>query len=324
MKIRKFLACATVISAVALAALPASADEVGVTESPVIVGQSDAPPAPTPTPAPAKRSGRSERTRERQPLIELTLTPQQSFALGGDQLTPPGTVNDNGPQIAGDLYVRLAPKLRALGKRVIHYDVSGATFKKGKPSYSGFAIDNEYDWGLIYALNPQLSVTEEYIYRYRQCCPNAGDPANNKPRVEQGPRTEVTFATGPNTRIGRPLRFLAQATYVEHHADIGIGLPGGTPVQGKTWVSKLTAYLYLPVYGQSKVVPYFGVEHFNDFFNNQLVPSMTNRTVTGIQIRGTRFASYRAYVKNDHQTNPAGDVPHKVTLFLESSFRFHS
>ena len=314
MKIRQLLACVTVVSAVAAGALPTFAEETGGAGAAVMVGKSD--------PAPAKRP--SERKRERTPLIELTLSPQQSWALGGDQLTPRGVVNDNGPQIAGDLYVNVAPHLRAFERRVLHYDVSGATFKKGKPSFSGFGIDVEYDSGLTYALTSDLSVAEQYIYRYRQCCPNAGDPANNKPRVEQGPRTEVSYATGPRTRIGRPLRFSAQATYVDHHLDLGTGLPGGTPVLGKAWVTKVTAYLYLPVYAQSKVVPYFGVEHFTDFFNNNLVPSMTNRTVTGIQIRGTRFASYRAYVKNDHQTNPNGDVPHKVTLFLESSFHFHS
>ncbi len=255
-------------------------------------------------------------------LFNLSLNAEKSYALGGDQLMPPGVVNDNQILLGGKLEANLTPKLRAFVSRSNHFSIAGRRYKKGKPSYSGAGWDLEYDAGLEYAVSKDLSVGEAYVYRYRVCCPNAGDPTNTKPRVKQGLRSEVTYLAGPNTVAGKPLRLHAEATYVDHHADLGLGLPGGTPVLGHVWVTKISAYLSLPFFGK-QFVPFVGGEHFTDIFNNQLVPSTTNRSEYGFRLKGTKIVSYRAYVKNDHQTNPAGDVSHKVTLYLETTFKFH-
>lgn len=262
--------------------------------------------------------------KKRKPLLNFSLNVEKSYALGADQLTPPGTVNDNQVLLGGALDVNLTPRLRAFVSRSNHFSVSGRRYKKGKPDYSGAGWDLEYDGGLSFAASKDLTLLEEYVYRYRVCCPNAGDPRNSKPRILQGPRTQITYLAGPQTRIGRPLRLRAEATYAIHHLDLGFGLPAGTPVLGNTWVSKVSAYLSVPVYGQRQFVPFVGVEHFSDFFDNQRVPSMTNRTEVGFRLRGTPFVSYRAYVKNDHQTNPGGDVSHKVMLYFVTTFKGHS
>ncbi|MDB5092770.1 MAG: hypothetical protein JWO85_871, partial [Candidatus Eremiobacteraeota bacterium] len=186
----------------------------------------------------------------------------------------------------------------------------------------GLSDDLEYDTGISYAASKQLEISEEFMYRYRVCCPGTGDPTNAAPRSEQGLRTSVSYLVGPLTRIGRPLRLRVDGNYVNHQLD-GPAPPKGTTILGKTWVSKVAATLSVPVYGQTRVIPYFTVEHYSDFYDNNLTPSMTNRTFYGFRVRGTSFASYRAFVKSEHQTNPGGDVSHKVELYLESSFRFH-
>ena len=328
--LRRFLRVVPWSLALASLALPAAAQQAPgdpAAAPPSIVAGPLAPAAqPTTAPNPASERGSAAARRGRRPKRprwDLTLTAEQAFPTGADQLVPPGTLNSNQILPAGELRYNITPRLNAFVLRRNHFDVGGRQYKGGKPSYGGFALDIEWDEGLGYAVSRDLAVSEEYVYRYRNCCPNAGDPANNKPRVLQGPRTNVTWTVGPETIVGRPLRLHAEGTYVDHNLDLGVGLPAGTPVLGNTWVYKLTAYLNVPVLGQKKFVPYVGVEHFDDFFNNQTVPSTTNRSEYGVNIRGNGYMSYRAYVKNDHQTNPDGDVPHKVDLYLEASLHLH-
>ena len=312
------LPCALALAALAL---PAAAQEATVPASapPAAVAQQPTP-APSPTP-PLGGFGRPQlapptgkRTR-----WDLLLTAEKSFAIGADQLVPPGTLSDNQIVPGGVLTYNFSPKWRAYVLRRNHEDVGGRNFKGGKPSYGGFSLDIEWDEGVGYAFSRDFFMTEEYMYRYRNCCPNAGDPANKTPRVEQGLRTNATWAVGPETIVGRLVRFHGEGNYVDHHLDLGTGLAAGTPVLGNTWVYKLSAYVYFPIYNQKKVVPFFGFEHFDDFFNNNQVPSWTNRSEYGMEIRTGKPLNYRAYVKNDQQTNPDGDVPHKVTLYLEAA-----
>jgi hypothetical protein len=298
-------------------ALPALAQESPAAAPPADVPAAVAQAAPSATPTP------SPRVTRRRTLVDLTISPFKSFGVGGDQLAPPGTLTDNQIFFNGQLDIYVLPGLRLFERRENHVDLGGRQFKKGKPSYGGLSDDLEYDTGIAVLLTKQLEVAQEFMYRYRVCCPGSGDPANPSPRIEQGLRTDVTYLAGPLTRIGRILRLRVEGNYVNHHVDLGLGLPAGTPVLGKTWVPKVAATLSVPVYGQTRVIPYFTVEHYSDFYDNNLTPSMTNRTFYGIRIRGTSFASYRAYVKSEHQTNPGGDVPHKVELYLESSFRLH-
>jgi hypothetical protein len=300
-------------------ALPALAQE-----SPAAVTPASAPAAAAQTAqtAPAPKL-RTPKPPERKKLFDLTISPSKSYGLGGDQLAPPGTLTDNQIFINGELAIHVLPRMRLYEKRDNHVDLGGRTFKKGKANYGGFSQDLEYDTGIAYEVSKQLEIGEEFMYRYRVCCPAAGDPTNPNPRSEQGLRSQITYLAGPLTRIGRPLRLRVEGNYVNHHLDLGAGLPAGTPVLGKTWVSRVSATLSVPLYGQTKVVPFFTVDHYSDLFDNNPTPSMTNRTYLGIRMRGTPFTSYRAFIKSEHQTNPGGDVSHKVVLVLESSFKFH-
>jgi hypothetical protein len=297
----------------------------------------DAVPAPaqvvpTDTPAPAatapatlaQATPKPAAERGRRPLVDLTITPIKSFGIGADQLAPPGTLTDNQIGINGLLNVNFAPRWRLYERRENHYDLGGRTFKSGKANYGGFSPDLEYDTGLAYDVTRDISVGEEFMYRWRVCCPGSGDPTNASPRIEQGLRTNVGVTLGPRTKIGKVLRITASANYVNHHPDLGLKLPGGTPVLGNTWVPKITATVQAPVFNQTRVVPFFTVEHYSDFYDNNLTPSMTNRTYYGLRLPGNAFMTSRFYVKSEHQTNPGGDVSHKVELYLETSFKFHS
>jgi hypothetical protein len=299
-------------------ALPALAQESPAAAAPPAgapAAVAQATPLATPTPSP--------RVTRRRALVDLTISPFKSFGVGGDQLAPPGTLTDNQIFFNGQLDINVLPGVRLYERRENHVDLGGRQFKKGKPSYGGLSDDLEYDTGVAVLVTKQLELAQEFMYRYRVCCPGSGDPQNPTPRIEQGLRTDITYLAGPLTRIGRPLRLRVEGNYVNHHLDLGLALPAGTPVLGKTWVPKVAATLSVPVYGQTRVIPYFTVEHYSDFYDNNLTPSMTNRTFYGFRIRGTSFASYRAFVKSEHQTNPGGDVSHKVELYLESSFRLH-
>jgi hypothetical protein len=309
--------------------LPALAQESPAAATPADVPAAVAQATPTSAPAAAAQAApaapklRTPKPPERKKMFDLTISPAKTYGLGGDQLAPAGTLTDNQIFINGELVMHVLPRTRLYERRDNHVDLGGRTFKNGKANYGGFSQDLEYDTGLAYEVSKQLEIGEEFMYRYRVCCPAAGDPANPNPRSEQGLRTVITYLTGPMTRIGRPLRLRVEGNYVNHHLDLGARLPAGTPVLGKTWVPKVSATLTVPVYGQTKIVPYFTVEHYSDLFDNNPTPSMTNRTYIGIRVRGTALTSYRAYVKSEHQTNPGGDVSHKVVLFLESSFKFH-
>jgi hypothetical protein len=267
---------------------------------------------------------RENRPRRRASLIDLTITPIKSYAIGADQLAPPGTLSDNQIGINGLLNINFARHWHLYERRENHFDLVGRTFKSGKPSYSGFGPDLEYDTGLSYDVTPDINLGEEFMYRWRVCCPGSGDPTNSNPRVEQGLRTNLSVLLGPRTRIGKILRIYGAMNYVNHHPNLGLKLPGGTPVLGKTWVPKIGATVQAPIFNQSRVVPFFTVEHYSDFYNNNLTPSMTNRTYYGVRLPGNSFMSSRFFVKSEHQTNPGGDVSHKVELYLETSFKFHS
>lgn len=311
--------------AVGTASLPALAQQIPVqtaatVAAPTLVVAKDS----SKTGSSDENGSHRAKVKKRAPLVEANLRVEKTYAIGADQLTPPGVVNDNQILLGGDLFIRLAPKLRFVASRSNHFDVGGRTFKSGKPVYGGAGWDLEYRFGLAYAFTKDLNVVEAYDYRYRVCCPNAADRTNTKPRTKQGLFTGISYRVGPNTRIGKPLQLRLEGTYIDHHVDLGFGLPAGTPVLGNAWVYKVAAYLSVPVFGQTQVVPFIGGEHFIDYFDSQLVPSMTNRSEYGVRIKGSSFMSYRAYVKNDHQTNPNGDVPHKVTLYLETTFKLHS
>jgi hypothetical protein len=308
----------------------------GVLSSPALATQSAASTAaPSATPSadplsvaapqgtnPSSFRKTVELEKKRVPRFQLDIDTIKPYALGADQLVLPGEPGDNQLIFGGHVYFNITPRLRAYEVRDNHFDVVGRTFKKGKPNYSGQSWDLQYDTGLRYEITRSLSISEDYVYRYRVCCPNAADATNSTPRIKQGPRTTLEAWFGPVTRIGQVLMIKDEATYVIHHYDLGEGLPAGTPVLGNTWINNIEAYAYIPILGQRQVVPFFGVEHYTDFFDNDRVPTMTNRTQAGLIIRGTRFVSYRFYVKNEHQTNPGGDVSHKVMLYLESSFKF--
>ena len=293
---------------------------------PALAETADQPATPAAEPATlAQAAPQAERSRpRRRPLVDLTITPIKSYGIGADQLAPPGTLTDNQIGINGLLNINFAPRWRLYERRENHFDLGGRTFKSGKPSYGGFSPDLEYDTGLSYDISRDITLGEEFMYRWRVCCPGSGDPANPTPRIEQGLRTNLGFNLGPQTKIGKVLRITASANYVNHHPDLGLKLPGGTPVLGKTWVPKVTATVQAPVLNQTRVIPFFTVEHYSDFYDNNLTPTMTNRTYYGIRVPGNAFMGYRFYVKSEHQTNPAGDVPHKVELYLETSFKFHS
>jgi hypothetical protein len=282
------------------------------------------PEAPPAAVAQATAKPAAPRTRRRRPLVDLTITPIKSYGIGADQLAPPGTLTDNQIGINGVLNVNFAPRWRLYERRENHFDLGGRTFKSGKANYGGFSPDLEYDTGLSYDVTRDVTLGEEFMYRWRVCCPGSGDPTNASPRIEQGLRTNVGINLGPLTKIGKLLRITASANYVNHHPDLGLKLPGGTPVLGKTWVPKITATVQAPVFNQTRFIPFFTVEHYSDFYDNNLTPSMTNRTYYGLRLPGNAFMGSRFYVKSEHQTNPGGDVSHKVELYLETSFKFHS
>lgn len=284
--------------------------------------------APTAIVASANDAGhpkKKAKSKKRKPFVQLNLSLEKSYAIGADQIPPQGALNDNEIMPAGSLTLNLTPRLRLVESRLNHFSIGGRRYKgaKNTPSFSGLGYDIEYRTTLAYALAKDLELSEAYAYRWRTCCPGAGDPLNNKPRLRHELITGLTYKFGPNTVVGKPLQVHVEAAINDHHLDLGTGLPAGTPVLGRALLGKETFYSQVPAFGKN-FVPYFGFEHFTSIFDNQLVPSTINRSIFGFRINGNSFMSYRAYVKNDHETNPGGNVSHKVSLYLETTFKFHS
>jgi hypothetical protein len=307
------------IIALAVAVVLAAAFPRAVQSAPT----ADDPIAPaSPGPVKVAQTRHLQRGRRTKPLVNLDLNFETSVPMGGDQLVPAGAPGEGLPWFwGGALAVNATNKLRIFEDRINHEDVAGQRYKKGLPSYSGLDWDIEYRTGAAYAPRSDLQVEEAYVYRYRACCPNAGDPTNTKPRVKHGWLTGITGRLGPRTAVGRPLQLHAEATWVYHHPDIGLAQPGGTPVVGDTWIYKMNATVFVPFFGR-KFVPWFLVEQHSDFFNNQLTPSITNRTEYGFNLNASPLISYRLYVKNDHE--PGGDVSHKIELYFVTTLKLHS
>jgi len=255
-------------------------------------------------------------------LIDLTLSLARGFATGPDQLVLPGQLNDTELLPAGALLINLTPRFSLFERRTNHADVSGRIYKKGKPTYSGLGYDIEYDTGASYDVTKDLNLDVFDRVRWRTCCPSAGDAENKQPRLERAFVTGATYRFGPKTVVGKPITAHLEGVLVDHHLDLGTKVPTGTNPPGSLLVYRSSLFFQVPVFG-SQFVPFIGFEHFMDYFDNNLVPSTTNRSDYGFRLKGTSFVSYRVYVQNDHQTNPGGNVPHKVTLYTEASFHLH-
>ena len=302
------------------AALATSALALGFTAAAsTIAAAASAPvPAATATPAAAPRAIRkAPPLHKRPPLYTLTLSPTQSFPTASDELVPGGTLGNNQVFVDGSLFVQVAPRVRVFEKLINHADVGGARWKNGRPDYGGFGRDTENQEGLAWNFAPDLALDLAYRERHRVCCPSGSVSG----RYYTGVLGGITYTFGPRTRIGKPFRAYVEETYVNHHLIAGVKIPKGQHDIGKRTLFKGSISAQFEVFGQQRVVPWVEYQNFSTLFNNNLVPSHTNRSIVGIQIKGTPFVSYRAFMKNDHQYGAGADVPHSVNLYLSASFK---
>lgn len=258
--------------------------------------------------------------QKRAPLYTLTVSPTQSFPTASDELVPGGTASNNQMFVDGSLFINVAPRVRIFEKMINHADVGGARYKNGRPDYGGFGRDTENQEGLSWDFARDLSLDLAYRERHRVCCPAATDVKSG--RYFTGVLGGITYTFGPRTRIGKPFKAYAEETFVNHHLVSSVKIPKGQSDFGKRTLFKGSIAAQFELFGQQRVVPWVEYQNFSTIFDNNLVPSHTNRSIVGLQIKGTRYVSYKAYMKNDHQYGAGADVPHSVNLYLTASFKF--
>lgn len=243
--------------------------------------------------------------------------PSKSGKLTATPLVSPGTPAVNQIFFDGQAQFRITSRLRAFYRRVNHASIDGK--RNGK--YGGGAWDLESQEGLAYGgLLPGLTV--DAFYRERHRIYGSNNVGTSTPRFYTGVSMGVTQVFGGETIVGRPYRLYVEATDVDHHLDAGVPIPPGQFDLGKHVIYRLAFRTQVPVYGQNKVVPYFEAINFEDYFNNNLQPSHTNRQIMGVAVRGTRYVGWDFYVKNDHQYDPLGDVPHNVGIFAVMHLKY--
>jgi len=324
------------------------------------VAQTDPPPAPaasalpdlfaadaSPSPVPATLAqyggdpphttgqGRHKESAFHHLLLEPTLA--QSVNFGSDTIvcfhatTHVGCKNPTTAVLPGDL-LRWAGNARwyfnrHLGvryQRIAHLGVAGRTGGSGaNAKFGGSGYDYEELESLEWSFNPLLTVNAGWDYRARVCCPGAGDPTNPTPREKQGPFLQASWRTGPDTRIGRILTLSLRTTFVNHRFEPTAQsvLARGQTDAGRKNEYVPTAYLNLPVYGQTKVVPFYGIEYYGTYFDNQPSISLTYRKTYGFNYRASKLLSFRAQVKNDQNYAAGPDAAHKAFLQLEATYR---
>jgi hypothetical protein len=296
----------------------------------LIAGAQESPTAAPASVAAATDENRSETLRNSWLTIDANISDQ--FPLGADQRVQPGNIN-NQIVFGGTAQLNVLPGLALYYRRVNHDNISGATNGTGIGSWS---YDIESDIGLAYAVNRNLRIESFWKYRYRSCCPGAGDPAAFTPlaktpagpRAERGVMSNVTWRFGPNTRIGRSFLISEEAQLYYHHLDNTIasdpafikagntitGQPNG-PYSKILWETHV--YYYISIYGQTKYVPYIGYENKPSYFDNNTQPSFQNRVRYGAILHISPVFSLDTYVKSDHSYPAASNVAHNTTLFTD-------
>jgi hypothetical protein len=296
--------------------------------------------APTSAPALTAQTGERSAGRPRGGFHHLVLEPTlvQSENVGSDTVlcfhatSHVGCKNPTTAVLPGDL-LRVAGNARwnfnrHLGlryQRIAHLGIGGRTGGSGaNAKYGNSGYDYEELESVEWSFNPYLSFNTGWDYRATVCCPGAGDPNNPTPREKQGPFLAASWRFGPNTRIGKPLTLALRTTFVNHRFDAlaQAGLSRGQTDAGRKNEYVPTIYYNIPVYGQTKVNPFAGIEYYGTYFDNKPSISLTYRKVIGLAFRASPVLSFRAIVKNDQNYATGPDATHKSYLQLEATYRY--
>jgi len=264
------------------------------------------------------------------PLITIDANVSNQFPLGSDQKVMPGNTT-NQILFGGIASLHITPRWSIFYRKIHHDKVSGATNGSG---YGTFTYDVEGHYGVAYEVSRELRLESFWEYGARGCCPGAGDPnafsATSKtpagPSAKRGFMNWAAWNFGPETRIGRPFSISEEAMLFEHHLDQTIadnpvyikagdthgGLPNG-PQSRLLWETHV--YYNIPVFGQSKFVPFINYENKPAYDDNATQPTFENNVYYGANIHMSPVFSLQTYVKNQHTYS--GSSAHATTLFTD-------
>ena len=269
----------------------------------------------------------------------LDITPTATFAVGDDEKVVGGPGSN--PFQNGDVkfdFIFTQPLAKGVNfqfeqNRTAGYDVTlGAAAIGGKTIYPGSINDVFNELRLNYGAK-NIGVTLGNNYRWRQCCPNAGQNGNDTPTVWRGTFLALNLSTNPIKALnGTTFTLTAHQTYNLWHnsrAYQAFQAADGLPVNGNKARFPFWAGLSasVPINSGLSIYGFFASGAF-DYFDNSSSPYYYDLADIGLVKSVNKYITFIASIDSLSQQHRERDNPfpqpngiHRA--YLATALRFH-
>jgi hypothetical protein len=237
--------------------------------------------------------------------LSIVVSPQSSWALGGDDLAAPGgPVTDGTTRLGGSITQHVGKWSLGISRGYIDFTLGRITNAAGQFVNPGFVDDAVDDAHLAYAFK-DFTLTAGWHDRYRICCPAAHN--NPVPVAEQYWYLQLDGGVGPVTRFGHIVSLSVNDAQVPH-----VGLPfyanpvpgqPAIPGQGSKNLVTFTGTITVPV-DKKQTLAVWGLYANNfEYYYAYAKPTFYNNVTWGITKNFPANISYTASVLNYYQHN---------------------
>ncbi|GAC1419573.1 MAG: hypothetical protein NVSMB64_28890 [Candidatus Velthaea sp.] len=269
----------------------------------------------------------------------IDVIPAATFAVGNDEKAIPGPGQN--PFQSGDVkfnFIFTQPLTKHLNfqfeqDRAAGYDVTiGTAIYDGKTIVAGSISDIVNEFRLNYGAK-NVGLTLGNNYRWRQCCPNAGQNGNDTPTTWHGTYLQLNLSSNPIKSLnGTTFTLSAHQTYNLWHnskAYQAFQAANGLPVNGNKarfpfWYG-LSANV--PINSGFSIYGFYGVGAF-DYFDNSSSPYYYDLADFGMVKSLNKYVTFVASIDSLSQQHLERNNPFLLPnalhrAYLATALRIH-
>ena len=263
----------------------------------------------------------------------LDFIPTATFATGNDEQALPGPGNN--PFQSGDIKFNIIftqPLAKGLNlqlqqNRTSGYDVTigSAIYPGGKLIIPGSINDVFEEARVNWAASKNIGVTIGDNYRWRECCPNAGQVGNETPTTWHGQYLQLALTSPANKALnGTSFALTGHWTYNLWHnspayqafeAANGIRVNGGT-ARFPSWYG---ATATVPINSGVVIYGFYGVGAF-DYFDNSVAPYYYDLFDAGLIKTVNKYISFVASIDTLSQQHLENNNPFLLPNALHRAY----
>lgn len=209
----------------------------------------------------------------------------------------------------------------------------GSAIQGGQVIYPGSINDIINEFRVGYSATKNVELTLGTNYRWRECCPNAGQVENLTPTTWHGTYLQLAFSTDPIKALnGTTFTLTSHATYnLWHNSPTyqAFKAANGLPVNGNKarfpfWAGLTAA---VPINSGPAVYGFDGIGAF-DYFDNSISPYYYVFADFGLVKTFNKYVTFVASVNSLSKQHLERDNPFPVPnalhrAYLATSLRFH-